>query len=156
MCRIKLSFGHSWLRMKTSFHDFYAHGGKWIFFSCSNCIFSHNCLLPLHFPQAEILVSTEGLLLLFISQNPLWYYEMPGFQVISVVFSNEHTCAGSNLFIQLLVQVCNLLQKQAAAYRETRLWFRGEMESLLRDYPGSRFKGHLFTGSPWHHPWETL
>lgn len=43
-------------------------------------------------------------------------------------FSNEHTSKGSNLFIQLLVQGWNLLQKQAGAEREPRFWFRGEME----------------------------
>lgn len=61
-CRIKPSFRPSLLRMKTSFHDIYAYEGKWTFFSCSNCIFSHNCLLSLHFPQVEILVFKESLL----------------------------------------------------------------------------------------------
>lgn len=71
-------------------------------------------------------------------------------------FSNEHTCTGSNLFIPLLVQGWNSLQKQAAAQREPRLWFRGEMEPLPRDCPGSRPKGHSFTDSPWHHWWESV
>lgn len=62
---------------------------------------------------------------------------MPGCQVISVAFffPNEHTCAGSNLFTQLLMQVCNLLQKWAAEYRESRLRLGEETESLLRGCP---------------------